>query len=100
MSPKLMIWLSVILSAVAQIFLKQGLSSLQKRRAGADPGSIILGVVRDSVRMAVGYVLRSRDGSVASWPPKIGPLLCVPVGSLRVRAGQYSFGILLPRESR
>jgi drug/metabolite transporter (DMT)-like permease len=48
MSPKLMIWLSVILSAVAQIFLKQGLSSLQKRRAGADPGSIILGVVREA----------------------------------------------------
>ena len=48
MSPKLMIWLSVILSAVAQIFLKQGLSSLQKSRAGADPGSIILGVVREA----------------------------------------------------
>jgi len=47
MSPKLMIWLSVILSAVAQIFLKQGLSSLQKRRAGRNPGSIILGVVRE-----------------------------------------------------
>jgi drug/metabolite transporter (DMT)-like permease len=43
-----MIWLSVILSAVAQIFLKQGLSSLQKRRASVDPGSIIRGVVREA----------------------------------------------------
>ena len=31
MSPKLMIWISVLLSAVAQILLKQGLSNVQKR---------------------------------------------------------------------
>ena len=30
MTPKVMIWTSVVLSALAQIFLKQGLSSLQK----------------------------------------------------------------------
>jgi multidrug transporter EmrE-like cation transporter len=31
MTPKAMIWTSVVLSGLAQIFLKQGLSSLQKR---------------------------------------------------------------------
>ena len=34
MNPKLMIWASVVLSAVAQIFLKQGLSGLQKETNG------------------------------------------------------------------
>jgi multidrug transporter EmrE-like cation transporter len=33
MTPKTMIWLSVTLSAVAQIFLKQGLSRVQQSRA-------------------------------------------------------------------
>jgi drug/metabolite transporter (DMT)-like permease len=33
MNPKLMIWISVILSAVAQVFLKQGLSKLQSVRS-------------------------------------------------------------------
>ena len=49
MSPKLMIWLSVILSAVAQIFLKQGLSRIQKQRAHAakvDP--LVLAVIRQA----------------------------------------------------
>ena|SRR5690242_6878580 len=32
MSPKVMIWISVGLSAVAQIFLKQGLTNCQKTR--------------------------------------------------------------------
>jgi drug/metabolite transporter (DMT)-like permease len=31
MTPKMMIWTSVVLSALAQIFLKRGLSSLQKK---------------------------------------------------------------------
>jgi drug/metabolite transporter (DMT)-like permease len=49
MSPKLMIWLSVSLSAVAQIFLKQGLSNLQKDRAErGGAGSLILGVLRQA----------------------------------------------------
>jgi len=48
MSPKLMIWISVTLSAVAQIFLKQGLSRLQQNRNGGGIGSLILGVVRQA----------------------------------------------------
>jgi drug/metabolite transporter (DMT)-like permease len=41
-----MIWLSVSLSAVAQVFLKQGLSNLQKARADREgAGSLILDVV-------------------------------------------------------
>ena len=32
MNPKLMIWISVALSALAQIFLKRGLTSLRVRR--------------------------------------------------------------------
>lgn len=34
MNPKLMIWISVALSAVAQIFLKQGLTNLQNQVQG------------------------------------------------------------------
>lgn len=44
MSPKLMIWISVTLSAVAQIFLKQGLGKLQQNRNGAGIAPLILGV--------------------------------------------------------
>ena len=44
MSPKLMIWMSVTLSAVAQIFLKQGLSRLQQTRKGSGVVSLVLGV--------------------------------------------------------
>jgi undecaprenyl phosphate-alpha-L-ara4N flippase subunit ArnE len=43
MSPKLMIWGSVLLSAVAQIFLKHGLSRVQtERAAGAKKGALNL----------------------------------------------------------
>ena len=47
MNPKLMIWASVTLSALAQIFLKQGLSKLQYA-IGADRSirSIGLGILR------------------------------------------------------
>lgn len=49
MSPKLMIWLSVSLSAVAQIFLKEGLSRLQKSRTvRGGVSSLILDVGRQS----------------------------------------------------
>lgn len=49
MSPKLMIWLSVILSAVAQIFLKQGLSRLRASRSGRSGAvALALGVMRQS----------------------------------------------------
>ena len=34
MNPKMMIWISVALSAVAQIFLKRGLTNLQARGLG------------------------------------------------------------------
>jgi undecaprenyl phosphate-alpha-L-ara4N flippase subunit ArnE len=36
MNPKLMIWASVVLSAVAQIFLKQGLTNIQRRKQATD----------------------------------------------------------------
>ena len=49
MSPKLMIWTSVVLSALAQVFLKYGLTRAQKNRAGR-PGSVglLLGVISQS----------------------------------------------------
>jgi len=43
MSPKLMIWTSVVLSALAQVFLKYGLTRAQKNRAGGGPG--VLGLL-------------------------------------------------------
>jgi drug/metabolite transporter (DMT)-like permease len=48
MNAKVMIWASVVLSAVAQIFLKKGLSNLQRTPA-ADRGilSLGLGVIRE-----------------------------------------------------
>ena len=49
MSPKLMIWLSVSLSAVAQVFLKQGLNSLRlTRSAKASALALALGVMRQT----------------------------------------------------
>jgi drug/metabolite transporter (DMT)-like permease len=41
MNPKLMVWVSVLLSAVAQIFLKHGLNRVKSSRAGAAPGSLV-----------------------------------------------------------
>jgi drug/metabolite transporter (DMT)-like permease len=47
MSPKLMIWISVVLSALAQIFLKQGLTNLQTRTGpNASLFGLAIGVVR------------------------------------------------------
>jgi drug/metabolite transporter (DMT)-like permease len=40
MNPKLMIWISVVLSAVAQIFLKHGLTSVQSK--DRKPGLVAL----------------------------------------------------------
>jgi drug/metabolite transporter (DMT)-like permease len=54
MSPKLMIWASVVLSAVAQIFLKQGLSNLQAASSGGE----------STVALAVGVM---RQGFVWLW---------------------------------
>ncbi len=34
MSPKIMVWLSVLLSAVAQVFLKHGLNRIARRNQG------------------------------------------------------------------
>ena len=49
MSPKLMIWTSVVLSALAQIFLKYGLTLAQKNRAGRRGLlELLLGVIRQS----------------------------------------------------
>ena len=36
MNPKAMIWISVVLSAVAQIFLKRGLTNLQARKSNRE----------------------------------------------------------------
>ncbi|HYH01130.1 MAG TPA: EamA family transporter [Terriglobales bacterium] len=47
MNPKVMIWLSVLLSAFAQIFLKHGLTKIQAARSGESSLSVLLiGVVR------------------------------------------------------
>ncbi len=49
MSPKSMIWLSVTLSAVAQIFLKQGLARVVKRRAERDAApSLVVDVIQQA----------------------------------------------------
>jgi drug/metabolite transporter (DMT)-like permease len=47
MNAKVMIWASVVLSAVAQIFLKKGLSNLQRTPAADRDLSLGLGVVRE-----------------------------------------------------
>ena len=47
MNPKLMIWISVLLSAVAQIFLKRGLTNLQ---AEGNRGPGVLGLVGGVIR--------------------------------------------------
>lgn len=46
MSPKTMVWISVLLSAVAQVFLKHGLNSIAQRnpRARALPATLLLAV--------------------------------------------------------
>ena len=76
MNPKLMIWASVVLSAVAQIFLKKGLSNLQRMPA-ADRGilSLGLGVIRRGFCVAVGSVLRGRDDSLVAGFAKTGPFV-------------------------
>jgi drug/metabolite transporter (DMT)-like permease len=49
MSPKVMVWLSVLLSAVAQIFLKHGLNRIAKRNHGIRPlpVALLFAVVRE-----------------------------------------------------
>jgi drug/metabolite transporter (DMT)-like permease len=54
MNPKLMIWASVVLSALAQIFLKRGLSNLQRA----------VGIDRNLVSLALGLI---RQGYVWLW---------------------------------
>jgi undecaprenyl phosphate-alpha-L-ara4N flippase subunit ArnE len=47
MSPKIMIGISVVLSALAQIFLKYGLTRAQKNRAGRPAlMGLLIGVIR------------------------------------------------------
>lgn len=49
MSPKLMIWTSVVLSAVAQVCLKHGLTRAQKNRAGRSGiRGLVVGVISQS----------------------------------------------------
>jgi multidrug transporter EmrE-like cation transporter len=48
MSPKLMIWISVTLSAIAQIFLKQGLCKLQENRTSSGIGPMIVAAARQA----------------------------------------------------
>jgi undecaprenyl phosphate-alpha-L-ara4N flippase subunit ArnE len=48
MSPKIMIGISVVLSALAQIFLKYGLTRAQKNRAGRPAlMGLLIGVIRE-----------------------------------------------------
>jgi drug/metabolite transporter (DMT)-like permease len=48
-NPKLLIWVSVLLSAVAQIFLKMGMTRLRARTASEERGafSLLLGALRE-----------------------------------------------------
>jgi len=47
MNPKMMIWLSVFLSAIAQVFLKQGLSNATRNAgSGFNPLALVLQVAR------------------------------------------------------
>lgn len=50
MSPRTMIWLSVLLSAVAQVFLKHGLNRVTRRRVGgpSHPAALLLAVATES----------------------------------------------------
>ncbi len=41
MNPKLMIWISVLLSALAQIFLKQGMNGAKRRQASGPLGLVL-----------------------------------------------------------
>jgi drug/metabolite transporter (DMT)-like permease len=47
MSPKVMVWVSVLLSAVAQVFLKHGLNRVARRNCGItpQPAALLLGVL-------------------------------------------------------
>jgi drug/metabolite transporter (DMT)-like permease len=49
MTPKLMVWLSVLLSAVAQVFLKHGLNRIQRRVSAAPrhPAALLLAVLAE-----------------------------------------------------
>ena len=42
MSPKLLIWISVMLSGIAQIFLKQGMNQVHRSRRSARESSLAL----------------------------------------------------------
>lgn len=46
MNPKTMIWVSVVLSALAQIFLKRGLTSLQMEKRSPGVVSLAFGVAK------------------------------------------------------
>jgi multidrug transporter EmrE-like cation transporter len=46
MNPRAMIWISVTLSALAQVFLKQGLNGLKRRTSSGGVVDLALGVVQ------------------------------------------------------
>lgn len=46
MSPRAMIWISVTLSAVAQVFLKQGLNTLRRKQGSGSVLQLALGVAQ------------------------------------------------------
>jgi len=49
MNAKLMIWTSVVLSALAQVCLKHGLTQVQKRRnSGSGLSGVVVGVISQS----------------------------------------------------
>jgi drug/metabolite transporter (DMT)-like permease len=47
MNPKAMIWVSVALSAVAQLFLKRGLTKVQSRHQGSGVFSLGLSIISE-----------------------------------------------------
>ena len=73
MNPKLMIWISVVLSALAQIFLKRGFDQLRSTGRKHGPGK--LGTARHSLAW-FGRNLSGCGESVSWWPWRCGSRVC------------------------
>ena len=96
MNPKAMIWISVVLSALAQIFLKRGLTNLQAHDLGTRGlFGLAIGCCLAGFHLVVGYLFRGGHGSVAGRSAKAGSLLCLSAGKRRLRSRHSAFGHFL-----
>ena len=101
MNAKLMIWASVALSALAQVFLKQGLSNFQ-RTLDTNRGilSLGLGVIRQGLVWLWGVCFLAATILWLLGSAEIGPFIRVSASSRWIRSGQHSFGAFLSRTGR